>query len=88
MRQVLRMSDPHGAGDALGQLSEKFDFWVSRPSVPIVRLLMCVVRLGEPSRTMWSIQYDQICRGLVLAGLLRTAPPVVLVKNKPVATDL
>ena len=41
-----------------------------------------------PTRTACGIQYDQICRGLALAALLETTPAVVLLKNKPVATDL
>ncbi len=43
---------------------------------------------GRPHPTAWSIQYDQTCRGLALAALLETTPTVVLLKNKPVTTDL
>lgn len=66
-----------------------------RSALSFLRISGCLVRGRGASRRVGpdppaprSIQYDQICRGLVLAALLETTPTLVLLKNKPVATDL
>ena len=68
-----------GAAGVLVSVSGRVHFLKNEPDP---------IRLCGPSRTAWHIQYDQICRGLVLAGLVTTAPRIVLLKNKPVTTDL
>lgn len=65
-----------------------------RSTLSVLQISGCLVRgrVGAggpgPPAPCWSIQYDQTCIGLVLAGPVTTAPRIVLLKNKPVTTDL